>query len=136
MKKHNTMENFEFKDESYKIIGAAMEVHKVLGNGYLEAVYHEALCIEFDQRKMPYKHEEPLTINYKGFVLKKKYIPDFFCFNKIIVEVKASSGITSVDVSQAINYLKTTGCKLALLINFGLESLEYKRIVRSNSNNP
>jgi len=130
------MSNLEFKNEAYKIIGAAMEVHTVLGPGFLEAVYHEALCIEFDLKKIPYIHEEPLTIKYKGVELKKKYVPDFYCYNGIIVEIKAASSLTSVDVSQALNYLKATGCTLALLINFGGESLEHKRVVLSNNKAP
>ncbi|MPM07967.1 hypothetical protein SDC9_54278 [bioreactor metagenome] len=123
--------DLEFKEETYKIIGAAMEVHSILGNGFLEAVYHEALCIEFERRNIPYMHEEPLSIKYKNVVLKRKYIPDFFCFNGIIVEVKASSNLTSDDMGQVLNYLKVTGCTLAILLNFGSKSLQYKRVIMS-----
>ena len=110
-----------------------MEVHSILGNGFLEAVYHEALCIEFERRNIPYIHEEPLSIKYKNVVLKRKYVPDFFCFNGIIVEVKASSNLTSDDMGQVINYLKATGCTLAILLNFGSKSLMYKRVVMSHN---
>ncbi len=128
------MNELEYKDETFKIVGAAMEVHTILGNGFLEAVYHEALCIEFERRRIPYKHEEPLIIKYKNVILKKKYVPDFFCNNGIIVEVKAASSLSSEDMSQAINYLKATGCTLAILLNFGSKSLMYKRVVMSDNN--
>lgn len=128
------MNELEFKEEAYEIVGAAMEVHAILGNGFLEAVYHEALCIEFDRRGISYKHEEPLSIKYKDVVLKKKYVPDYFCFNGIIVEVKAASNLTPDDMGQVINYLKATGCTLAILLNFGSKSLMYKRVVMSGNN--
>ncbi|HPS84058.1 MAG TPA: GxxExxY protein [Bacteroidales bacterium] len=129
----DTFKELEFKDETFTIVGAAMEVHSILGNGFLEAVYHEALCIEFERRNIPYIHEEPLSIKYKNVVLKRKYVPDFFCFNGIIVEVKASSNLTSDDMGQVINYLKATGCTLAILLNFGSKSLMYKRVVMSHN---
>jgi len=126
-----TLNELEFKEETFKIIGAAMEIHSTLGNGFLEAVYHEALCIEFERRKIPYKHEEPLSIKYKNVALKRKYIPDFFCFDGIIVEIKAASNLTSEDMGQVLNYLKATGCRLAILLNFGARSLMYKRVILS-----
>jgi len=119
-----------YKEESYKIIGAAMEVHRVLGNGFLEAVYQEALAIEFENRGIPFKQEAKLEINFKGSVLSKHYEADFVCYDKIIVETKATSELTGNDESQVINYLKATGFKLGLLINFGEESLVHKRLVR------
>jgi len=129
-----TLNELEFKEETFKIIGAAMEIHSTLGNGFLEAVYHEALCIEFARRKIPYKHEEALVIKYKNVVLNKRYVPDFFCFDGIIVEVKAASNLTSEDMGQVLNYLKATGCTLAILLNFGSRSLMYKRVVMSGNN--
>ncbi|MBC8321338.1 MAG: GxxExxY protein [Bacteroidetes bacterium] len=119
-----------FKEESYEIIGAAMEVHRELGSGFLESVYHEALAIELDNKEIPFDFEEKLEVNYKGQALSKYYIADFVCYGKIIIEIKAINELSGVHESQVINYLKATGYKLGLLINFGAESLEYKRIVR------
>ena len=120
-----------FKDEAYKIIGAAMEVHRELGPGFLEAVYQEALEIEFDIRNIPYAREKQLKINYKEHTLSKYYMADFVCYDKIIVELKAEKELTSIDEAQAFNYLKATQYKLALLINFGENSIRYKRIVKT-----
>jgi len=118
------------KEETYKIIGAAMEVHRQLGSGFLEAVYQEALAIEFEKRKIPFKKESKLEINYKGQTLSKHYVADFVCYDKVIVETKATKELTGIDEAQVINYLKTTGLKVGLLINFGAESLEHKRLLR------
>ena len=119
-----------YKKEAYAIIGAAMEVHNVLGNGFLEAVYQEALEIEFKKRGIPFKREQKLEIIYKDITLQKTYDADFVCYDKIIVETKATSHLTGSDEAQVINYLKATGFKLGILINFGAPSLEYKRLVR------
>jgi len=118
-----------YEAETYKIIGAAIEVHRELGPGFLEAVYQEALELEFIDQYIPYKREEELTIYYKNKPLQKKYKADFICFNKIIVELKAEIQLTSIDEAQLLNYLKTTGYKVGLLLNFGEESLKYKRMV-------
>ena len=118
-----------YKSESYKIIGACMEVHKTLGCGFLEAVYQEALAIEFEKRKIPYEQEKILRIYYKKQLLKKTYNADFVCYDKIIVEAKAISQLHPDNMAQSLNYLKATGFKLALLVNFGAPSLQYKRIV-------
>ena len=117
-----------YKEESYKIIGAAMSVHRELGSGFLEAVYQEALEIEFKQQNIPYLREVPLIINYKGHTLQKEYVADFVCYNKIIVELKALDSLAGIHEAQVINYLKATGYKLGLLINFGEASLYYKRL--------
>jgi len=127
------MEDFELKQETYNIIGAAMEVHTVLGNGFLEGVYHDALIVEFERRKIPYKHEVPLPLMYKGVQLSKNYIADFFCYDKIVVELKAVSGLSSDHSSQVLNYLKASGLKIGLLLNFGGSSLENKRLIMSGS---
>ena len=119
-----------YKNEAYKVIGAAMTVHRELGPGFLEAVYHEALEIEFKQQQIPYLREAPLTISYKGYALQKEYCTDFICYNKIIVELKAIKELDSIHEAQVFNYLKATGFKLGLLINFGESSLVYKRIVK------
>ena len=118
------------KDErTYKIIGAAMEVHKELGCGFLEAVYQEALGREFIIQGIPFKSQPVVRIFYKGNPLDKTYQSDFVCYDEVIVEIKAISGLTGLEESQLINYLKATGIKLGLLINFGTKSLEHRRLV-------
>ena len=118
------------KDQrTYKIIGAAMEVHKELGCGFLEAVYQEALEREFAGQGIPFKSQPVIRIVYKGKPLDKTYQPDFVCFGEIIVEIKAISSLSGIEEAQLINYLKATGLKIGLLINFGAKSLEYKRLV-------
>ena len=121
--------NLIYKEESYAIIGAAMAVHNELGPGFLEAIYQEALEIEFQERNIPFTREKLLTVNYKGRTLEKKYNADFVCYNKIIVETKALNCLDTSNQSQVLNYLKATRYKLGILINFGEESLKYKRIV-------
>jgi len=123
------MDNLIYKEESYKIIGACMEVHKLLGAGFLEAVYQEALEIEFNNQGIPYEREKELKIYFKGIELRKRYNADFVCYEKIIVEVKALSQLVSDHKAQLLNYLKATGYKLGLLVNFGEKSLRYKRLV-------
>jgi GxxExxY protein len=118
-----------FEEESYKIIGAALEVHKNLGSGFLEGVYQEAMEMELAERKIPFVVQQELKIIYKGKTLNKKYYADIVCFDKIIVELKVSKTISSEYVSQVLNYLNAANFKLGLLINFGSESLEVKRIV-------
>jgi GxxExxY protein len=120
---------FLFKQETYAIIGAAMEVHKYLGYGFLEVVYKEALEYEFHKRNVNYIREKEFTIKYKEIVLNKKYYSDYFIDNKIILEVKAASDIADAHVSQTLNYIKAGQVKLGLLINFGTESLEWKRLI-------
>ena len=117
------------KSEAYHIIGSAMQVHKTLGPGFLEAVYQEALSIEFTDKNIPYIQEAPLTITYKGKPLQKEYLADFICYHKIILELKATSSLEPIHEAQVINYLKATGYQLGLLINFGESTLTYKRIV-------
>ena len=117
------------KDKTYQIIGACYEVHKNLGCGFLEAVYQEALVMELIDRNVPVEREKILRINYKGKFLEKKYVADFVCFESVIVELKALGSITSQHEAQLINYLKATGIKIGLLVNFGESSLKYKRFV-------
>ena len=116
--------------ESFEIIGACMEVHKELGPGFLEAVYQEALAIEFAERGMLFEEEKELEIKFKGRVLYKKYNADFVCYGKIVVELKALVQLNSEHESQLLNYLKATEFKLGFLFNFGEPSLRYKRMVR------
>jgi len=130
------MINFELKNELYlknecfQIIGCAMEVHRELGKGFLEAVYQEALSIEFSAKNIPNKAQENIDIFYKERRLDKKYISDFICFEEIIVELKVVEKLKSEHYAQLLNYLKATNCKLGILINFGTTSLEYKRVIR------
>ena len=114
-----------YKDEAYKVIGAAMKVHSTLGCGFLEQVYQEAFQIELEKQTIPFKREAPLSIEYDGIILNKQYIADFICYNKIIVELKAVKELDNIHEAQVFNYLKATGYKLGLLINFGETSLEY-----------
>ena len=118
-----------FKKESYSIIGAAMEVHRTLGRGFLESVYQESLALELNIRQVPFSKEQNLELFYKGEKLNKYFTADFICFDKIILELKSVSFLTNGHEAQAFNYLKATKLSLALLINFGANSLQYKRIV-------
>ncbi len=120
------------KDEqTYAILGAAIEVHKTLGPGFLEPVYQEALAMEFKLRGIPYQREVQLPINYKGQKLNTFYKADFICFNEIIVELKALDMLTVLEQSKVINYLKSSGLQRSLLLNFGTNSLQYKRLVHN-----
>ncbi|MCX5759071.1 MAG: GxxExxY protein [Candidatus Hydrogenedentes bacterium] len=111
--------------ETYAIIGAAMEVHGILGPGYLEGVYHEAMEIELELRKIPYVSQPTMRIEFKGHILKKFYVPDFLIFDSVPVELKAhSTPISKPDLKQIINSLTCYGKRIRLLINFGCESLE------------
>lgn len=119
-----------FKEESYRIMGACFEVYKELGCGFLEAVYQESLEIEFTNQTVPYQAQTELALLYKGRQLKQTYLPDFVCFDKIIVELKAVKTLDDVHRAQVHNYLKATGQKLGLLVNFGhYPKVEYDRIV-------
>jgi len=115
--------------KTYAIIGAAMEVHKELGNGFLEAVYQEALEREFINQGIPHNSQPVVKIYYKGQVLTKTYQPDFTCFDEVIVEIKAMDKLSGIEQAQIINYLKAARLKVGLLINFGSKSLEHKRFV-------
>ena len=113
------------------IIGAAVEVHKILGTGFLESVYDEALAIEFDLRQIPHERQKPIEVFYKNR-LAKQFVCDFVAYDKIIVEFKAMKEITDIESAQVLNYLKATGLNLGLLLNFGSSSLEIKRLISTN----
>jgi GxxExxY protein len=115
--------------ETFAIIGAAMEVHRELGRGFLELVYQTALALEFQEREVPFKAEIALPIRYKGKSLTCTYRADFICFESVIVETKAIWKLTGADEAQLINELKATGFHRGLLLNFGTASLEHKRLV-------
>ena len=116
-----------YPKESYEIIGAAMKVHSIMGPGFTEKVYQEALALEFKEQSIPFKREVEIHASYKDIILSGTFVPDFICYDKIIVELKAVRDLDDVHRSQAINYAKVAGYKLALLINFGDSSLEYER---------
>jgi len=114
---------------TYAIIGAAMEVHREFKHGFLEAVYQDALEIEFGLRDIPYQREVELPISYKGRRLRATYRADFICYESVVVELKALSRLSGVEESQLLNYLKATGLEIGLLLNFGAPSLDYKRFI-------
>jgi len=115
--------------ESHAVIGAAMEVHRILGRGFLENVYHDALAEEFTVRSVPFRNEVDFPVHYKGVILGSSYRADFVCYTDLIVELKALDAITPRERSQVINYLKASGCRRGLLLNFGSSSLQYERLV-------
>jgi len=120
-----------YKDEVYAIIGAAIEVHREMGPGFLEPVYQEALGIEFEFRDIPNQTQVRLQINYKGKQLSKEYIPDYVCFDKIIIELKALERLSGREEAQLLNYLKVSGMRVGVLINFGSAGkLEWKRFIK------
>ena len=113
--------------KTYAIIGAAMEVHRVLGPGLLEAVYEEALALELRTRNVPVDEQVPLEIRYKQHLLRQTYRADLVCFGDVLVELKAVKRLTDIERAQVIHYLKITGMKTGLLLNVGTPSLEYER---------
>ena len=117
-----------YKDEAYAIQGACFEVYKTLGSGFLEAVYQEALAQEFRLQNIPFAEQCELTLQYKNIPLHQTYKPDFICFDKIIVEIKAVSALAPEHEAQLLNYLKITNMRLGLLVNFGhYPKVEIKR---------
>ena len=114
---------------TYAIIGAAIEVHKNLGCGFLESVYQEALAIELGLREIPFRREVRLPVSYKGKVLATSFCADFICFDSLVVELKALAHMSGTEEAQLINYLKATQYKVGLLLNFGTRSLEHRRLV-------
>lgn len=118
-------------EETFRIIGAAFVVHRVHGCGFHEAVYSESLEIEFKHDGIPYEREVDLPIHYRGQRLKTTYRADFVCYGKIIVELKALTVMTSLEISQVLHYLKASTCSRALLINFGTKSLVHRRFINS-----
>jgi GxxExxY protein len=121
--------------QSHAIIGAAMEVHRELGRGFLELVYQTALALELQDRRIPFKAEVALPVRYKGKILTCGYRADFVCFEDFLVEIKAISKLTTADDAQLLNELKATGYQRGLLLNFGSRSLEVKRLVRTLPSN-
>ena len=126
---YSKRENFEMREETYEIIGLAMDVHKAFGKGFLEVVYKDALEIEFSDNSILYEREKPFSIEYKGRFLKRKYNADFVAYGNLILEIKAQSGIYDEDIKQTINYLACAKLTLGLIINFGENSLTFKRVI-------
>lgn len=127
-------EELLFADEAYEIIGACFEVYNTMGYGFLESVYQECLEIEFAKRDIPTIPQQRISLSYKGTPLKSQYVPDFVCYEKIIVEIKSTKGISREHQAQAFNYLKASGLTLALLVNFGTyPELEHRRIAQSKN---
>ncbi len=117
------------KQETHQIIGVCMEVHRNLGHGFLEIVYKDALQYEFSKRDIPFEREKEYIIDYKGIKLPHRFYADFVAFDQVILEVKAVEGIADEFIAQCINYLRVSGKKVGLIVNFGRKSLVWKRLV-------
>ncbi len=119
-----------FEKETYAIIGLCMEVHRILGHGFSEIVYKDAMMVEAELRNIQIQREEEFKIEYKQRTLKHSFFTDFVFYNNIIVEIKAVEGaMNDTCISQTLNYLKASGCKVGLIINFGRKSLEHQRLI-------
>ena len=123
------MADILFKEESYKIIGICMDVHRQLGAGFLESVYSEALELEFKKNNIPFEKEKKLPVYYNDQPLNKYFRADFICYDSIVLELKATKYSVEADIRQTLNNIKATNFKLGILINFGTPSLTYKRVV-------
>lgn len=129
-------DKFPLKNETCQIIGVCMEVQKILGYGFAEVIYKDAIELEFKKDKIPFLRENQLSIHYKGVKLKHQFYADFRCFDEIIIEVKTSNeGILSEHIAQLLNYLKASGNTVGLLINFGKRKLEYQRFILTPDKN-
>lgn len=122
-------ETFVHAKETERIINASFDVHNALGSGFLEIVYKDALELEIRERKMFFERQKEYPVSYKGTILAHSFFADFVVFEKVILEVKAKTGIAAEDVSQTLNYLRCSGCKVGLILNFGKASVEIKRVI-------
>ena len=122
-------EKYPLQEETYKIIGIAMEIHSVLGKGFSEIVYKDAFEYEFKMNKIFYEREKEYLVNYKGIILPHRFYADFVVYDKIIVEVKSKKGIVEEHYAQVLNYLAISKLEVGLLLNFHEKSLDYKRII-------
>ena len=116
---HEPHERILYAAEVFRVQGAVFDVNREMGSGFLEAVYQECLALEFAARDIPFTRSKPLALTYKGQILRQTYVPDFVCFDRIIVELKATRDIAPEHRAQVLNYLNATGLRLGLLINFG-----------------
>ena len=123
------MDDLYLKEEVYKIIGICMEVHTILGKGHSEIIYGDALEYEFKKNGIPYNREMKFNITYKEIIFPHHYFSDFVVFDEIILEIKAIQQLSSSEIKQTLNYLAASKNKLGLLVNFGEDSLKYKRII-------
>lgn len=123
------MDDLYLKEEVYKIIGICMEVHTILGKGHSEIIYGDTLEYEFKKNEIPYNREMKFNITYKEIILPHHYFSDFVVFDEIILEIKAIQQLSSSEIKQTLNYLAASKNKLGLLVNFGEDSLKYKRII-------
>jgi GxxExxY protein len=123
------LDEYYLKDETYKIIGLCMEVHRILGKGHGEIIYGDALEYEFKLNNIPYEREKQYNINYKDIILPRYYFSDFTLYGEIILEIKALQTLTSNETKQVLNYLAASKNKIGLLVNFGGDSLKYNRII-------
>ncbi|WP_025143334.1 GxxExxY protein [Pedobacter jeongneungensis] len=121
--------DFPLKNETDLIISTAIEVHNHLGCGFLEVVYKDAFCIELEQREYFYEREKLYQLYYKDILLPHHFYADFIIFDSVILEIKSKSSIASADIAQTLNYLRCSGCKVGLILNFGNQSLDIKRVV-------
>ena len=133
MEMENGSDHLMYREETGKIIGICMEVHRVLGNGFKEMVYKEALENEFLWQDISFEREQPFTINYKGKQLSHYYVADFVINKNIILEIKAQQGVLESHYTQVINYLAVSKCPVGLLLNFGGPSLTFKRVALSKN---
>jgi GxxExxY protein len=126
-----TMDKLIYRAESFQIIGACLEVYNELGPGFLESVYQEALHREFILRGIPHQQQYPLEVFYKEDPLNRQFRADFLCYDKILVELKATSSLTSIDEAVVLNYLKASRLHLAILVNFCEAELVFKRLIET-----
>ncbi len=125
------MSELILKEEVYAVVGAAIEVHRELGPGFLESIYQEAMEMELSARNVSFVAQQPIAVRYKGLTLKKRYIADLVCYEQVIVEIKARPQLSGNEMAQLLNYLKGTGFPVGILINFGSPGkLEWKRLVK------
>jgi len=121
--------NFPLQNETYKIIGICMEVHNNLGKGFSEIVYKDALEVEFKSENIFFEREKEYSVNYKGNILPHKFYADFVVFGNIILEIKSVGKLADEHIAQALNYLKVSQNKVALIVNFNEDKLQYKRLI-------
>lgn len=131
MSTHYDLAEYPFQEECYTIIGIAMEIHRILGKGFSEIVYKDAFEFELNSRSITYEREKEFSVNYKGIILKHKFYADFVIDDKIILEIKSTSGFANEFYAQVLNYLTISKLEVGLLINFNDKSLQYKRIIKT-----